>query len=114
MTTLGDMVSLMKDIGPVPQRRITCGVAVYSWIRHRPAPPLKPGTAAIEPMFGVPVVLDPRMPRGKWVCTEDGVEIACGQVGNGERVWYLPALDQFVTSGFGPLIDILDEAEQLP
>jgi hypothetical protein len=105
------MLRLLQETEPAPRCRITCGLAIYSWIKHRPAPPLAPGAASILPLSGVPIVLDPRMPRGKWSYTENDVEVSSGQVGNGERVWYLPAADQFVTTEFGPLVEVLDSTE---
>lgn len=107
MTDLGGMLRLMQNLKPLPQCRITCGVTIYSWLRHRPQPAIA-RDGSLAPMFGVPIVLDARMPRGRWSYTENGVEVQSGQVGDGERVWYLPAADRFVTTEFGLWIAVLD------
>ncbi len=101
------MLRLIRSVDPPPNCRLTCGQAIYSWFRHLPRPRLAPA-GELLPLTGLPVVLDATMPRGTWRYTQDGVEVQSGAVGDGEHVWYLPAVKQFVTTESGPLREVLD------
>jgi hypothetical protein len=108
VTDSHDIVSRMSDLlaehPPESRREIRCGYAILRWFDSLPKPrACKAGLASdsmhlAASLYGLPIILDPNLGRGTWILVQDGVEVERHMVGDGDRVWFLPATGQFITT----------------
>lgn len=112
MTTdpLASFREILASLPELPKHReLRCGEAIYRWLQSHPAP--KPDPVAVgrltRAVFGIPIRLDSDMGRGTWAYFEDGVEVQRSQVGDGDRVWFVPGTG-FITTTDDTIAATLD------
>lgn len=82
MTILDDMHAVMRDFTPLPKRELRCGRAAWDVLRSG----IKTdnlGTA--DPLWGIPIHIDPELTDGAWKFLEDGEVIHEGDMTPGHR-----------------------------
>jgi hypothetical protein len=86
------MREILNNLPPAgPPLRLYCGEAILGWLRHRGAPPMDvPGHPDARNLLGIPIILDPDLGRGRWQLRAGDEVKHEGQIGDGERVWYVP------------------------
>jgi hypothetical protein len=89
---LDDMREILDSLpDPGPPLRLYCGEAILDWFRHQGAPPMDvPGHPDARNLLGIPIVLDPDLGRGQWQLRAGDDVRQEDQIGDGERVWYVP------------------------
>lgn len=102
MNELEDLKAFMRDFTPPPRLELHCGRAAWDVMRSgMKADPM--GTA--DPLYGIPVNINPEFADGAWQLTKDGEVVSSGDYAPGHK-------RAFYVSGVG-LIGASDEAAEI-
>lgn len=95
---LASMRAFMRSLDPPPARSLHCGIAVWDMLRElkpHDTGPIGLGAAlGGQPLYGIPVHVDPAMTAGRWEIREGEHVVASGDIAPPEHpdALYVPGI----------------------